>query len=130
MSSYLNGRLHSLSSFVRSPRAILHDAEVYPEPEEFKPERFLTEDGKVKEDPLLVYAFGYGRRSVCALSLTITSVDLSCFRMCPGRHLVDSTLWILVVSVLAAFNVRKKIDLHGNEIPVEGVYKDALISWV
>lgn len=45
-----------------SPRAILHDEEVYPEPEEFKPERFLTEDGKVKDDSLLVYAFGYGRR--------------------------------------------------------------------
>ncbi|KAI9451431.1 cytochrome P450 [Lactarius psammicola] len=90
--------------------AILHDAEAYPEPEEFRPERFLTEEGKVKDDPLLVYAFGYGRR------------------MCPGRHLVDSTLWILVVSVLATFNVRKKIDLNGDEIPVEGVYKDALIS--
>ena len=44
------------------PRAILHDEEVYPEPEEFRPERFLTEDGKVKDDSLLVYAFGYGRR--------------------------------------------------------------------
>lgn len=51
-------------------------------------------------------------------------------RVCPGRHLVDSTLWILVVSVLAAFSVRKKVDMSGNEIPVEGVYKDALISWV
>ncbi|KAI9435475.1 cytochrome P450 [Lactarius indigo] len=90
--------------------AILHDAEVYVEPEEFKPERFLTADGKVRDDPLLVYAFGYGRR------------------VCPGRHLVDSTLWILVVSVLATFNVRKKIDLHGNEIAVEGVYEDAPIS--
>ncbi|KAF8259329.1 cytochrome P450 [Lactarius quietus] len=89
--------------------AILHDAEVYPDPEEFKPERFLTEDGKVKDDPLLVYAFGYGRR------------------VCPGRHLVDSTLWILVVSVLAAFSVRKKVDVHGIEIPVEGAYRDAAL---
>ncbi|KAH9017371.1 cytochrome P450 [Lactarius pseudohatsudake] len=72
--------------------AILHDAEAYPEPEEFKPERFLTEDGRVSDDPLLVYAFGYGRRA------------------CPGRHLVDSMQWILVVSVLATFNVRRKID--------------------
>jgi len=90
--------------------AILHDEEVYPEPEEFKPERFMTEDGKVKDDPLLTYAFGYGRR------------------VCPGRHLVDSTLWILIVSVLAAFSVHKKVDSNGNEIPVEGVYKGALIS--
>ena len=52
------------------------------------------------------------------------------FRVCPGRHLVDSTLWILVVSVLSTFSVRKQVDLYGKEIPVEGVYKDALISWV
>ncbi|KAI0295091.1 cytochrome P450 [Multifurca ochricompacta] len=89
---------------------ILHDPEVYPDPETFKPERFLTEDGKVKDDPLLMYAFGYGRR------------------MCPGRHLVDSTLWILVASVLSAFKVHKKIDMNGNEIPVEGLYGDGLIS--
>ena len=101
---------------------------MYPDPEEFKPERFLTEDGKVKDDPLLVYAFGYGRRSVCALSSRHHEYRPFLFRVCPGRHLVDSTLWILVVSVLAVFNVRKKIDLQGNEIPVEGVYKDALIS--
>ncbi|KAH9003795.1 cytochrome P450 [Lactarius hatsudake] len=90
--------------------AILHDAEAYPEPEEFKPERFLTEDGNLRDDPLLVYAFGYGPRE------------------CPGRHLVDSMQWILVVSVLATFNVRKKIDLNGNEIAVEGVYNNARIS--
>ena len=114
-----------------SPRAILHDAEVYPEPEEFKPERFLTKDGKLKDDPLLMYAFGYGRRSVCTLYSPVTSVSpLLLFSVCPGRHLVDSTLWILVVSLLATFNVRKKVDSNGHEIPVEGVYKDALISWV
>lgn len=117
------GKLHSLSS----PRAILHDEEVYPEPEEFKPERFMTEDGKVKDDPLLTYAFGYGRRYACALLSHYTCEPLP-FRVCPGRHLVDSTLWILIVSVLAAFSVHKKVDSNGNEIPVEGVYKGALIS--
>jgi hypothetical protein len=50
--------------------------------------------------------------------------------MCPGRHLVDSTLWILVTSVLAVFEVHKKIDRCGNEIAVEDVYKDGLISCV
>ncbi|KAH9966199.1 cytochrome P450 [Lactifluus volemus] len=91
--------------------AILHDPEVYADPETFKPERFLTDDGKkVIEDPLLMYAFGYGRR------------------ICPGRDLVDSTIWILIASVLAAFDVHKKIDGHGKEIPVEGVYNHGLIS--
>ncbi|KAI0270485.1 cytochrome P450 [Gloeopeniophorella convolvens] len=90
--------------------AILHDPEVFPEPEEFRPERFLDAAGRFRDEPLVMYAFGYGRR------------------MCPGRHLVDSTLWILVVSVLAAFDVHHKLDAQGNKVPVEGRYGDALIS--
>jgi cytochrome P450 len=54
-----------LSCSLACIRAILHDPEVYGDPETFKPERFLTDDGKkVLEDPLLMYAFGYGRRCV------------------------------------------------------------------
>ncbi|RXW12273.1 hypothetical protein EST38_g13581 [Candolleomyces aberdarensis] len=46
--------------------AILHDPEVYPDPMAFKPERFLTADGKnldpKVQDPYFSGAFGYGRR--------------------------------------------------------------------
>ncbi|KAI0044341.1 cytochrome P450 [Auriscalpium vulgare] len=90
--------------------AILHDPEAYPEPDEFKPERFLTADGKVKEDPVLNAAFGFGRR------------------ICPGRHLVDTTIYIIVSSVLSAFRVEKAKDAQGNEIPVESAFTDTLIS--
>lgn len=44
---------------------MLHDPEVYPEPEVFKPERFIK-DGKLNSavrDPLTL-AFGFGRRFV------------------------------------------------------------------
>lgn len=44
-------------------RAILHDEVAYPKPFEFKPERFLKEDGKeLPPDPAIVGAFGFGRR--------------------------------------------------------------------
>ena len=82
-------------------RAVLHDPEMYPDPEDFKPERFLNEDGTVRDDPTLALAFGVGKR------------------ICPGRHLVDPTLFIFASSVLSAFNVTHAKDENGNEIPVE-----------
>lgn len=44
---------------------MLHDEEIYPNPSTFRPERFLTEDGKLDPkiwDPTTV-AFGFGGRS-------------------------------------------------------------------
>ena len=81
-------------------RAILHDPEIYPDPEEFKPERFLNEDGSVRDDPRLSLAFGIGKR------------------VCPGRHFVDATIFIVTSSVLSVFNVTKAKDENDNEIPV------------
>ena len=87
--------------YLRCFRAILHDPETYPDPEEFKPERFLNEDGSVRDDPALSLVFGVGKR------------------ICPGRHLVDSTVFIVTSSVLSVFNVTKVKDKNGNEIPVK-----------
>lgn len=50
-------------SFHFSPRSILHDADTYPQPDEFIPERFLK-DGQLNpevRDPATVL-FGFGRR--------------------------------------------------------------------
>jgi hypothetical protein len=90
-----------LDIYLRCFRAILHDPETYPDPEEFRPERFLNEDGSVRDDPTLALAFGAGKR------------------ICPGRHIVDTTLFIVASSVLSAFNVTKARDEDGKEIPVK-----------
>ncbi|KAN0125502.1 cytochrome P450 [Russula decolorans] len=81
--------------------AILHDPEAYPEPDKFKPDRFLHEDGTVRDDPMLSLVFGIGKR------------------ICPGRHLVEATLFIVTSSILSVFNVTKAKDENGNEIPVK-----------
>jgi cytochrome P450 len=86
---------------LRCFRAILHDPEVYPDPEEFKPERFLNEDGSVRDDPILSFVFGFGKR------------------ICPGRHFVDATIFIVTSSVLSVFKVVKAKDENGHEIPVK-----------
>jgi cytochrome P450 len=90
-----------LDIYLRRFRAIIRDPETYLDPEEFKPERFLNEDGSVKDDPTLALAFGAGKR------------------ICPGRHIIDATLFIVVSSVLSSFNVTKAKDENGNEIPVK-----------
>ncbi|KAH9016878.1 cytochrome P450 [Lactarius hengduanensis] len=80
--------------------AILHDPELYPDPEAFNPDRFLNEDGTFRDDPMISLAFGAGRR------------------ICPARHFVDVTLFIVTASVLSVFNVTRARDKNGNEIPV------------
>jgi len=89
------------STMVANAWAILHDPEIYPEPEEFKPERFLKEDGSVRDDPTLSLVFGIGKR------------------ICPGRHFVDATIFIVTSSVLSVFDVTKAKDENGHEIPVK-----------
>jgi cytochrome P450 len=82
-------------------RAVLHDPEVYPDPEVFNPERFLNKDGSLRDDPAMSLFFGVGKR------------------ICPGRHFVEATLFIVVSSVLSVFNITKATDENGHEIPVK-----------
>ena len=82
-------------------RAILHDPEAYPEPDKFKPERYLNEDGTVRDDPALSLVFGIGKR------------------ICPGRHLAEATVFIVTSSILSVFSVTKAKDENGNEISVK-----------
>ncbi|PFH47283.1 hypothetical protein AMATHDRAFT_77275 [Amanita thiersii Skay4041] len=73
--------------------ALLHDEEIYLDPSEFKPERFMK-DGKINKevrDPAHA-AFGFGRQ------------------ICPGQFLAFSSMWITVASLLAAFDITKAVD--------------------
>ncbi|KAI0061748.1 cytochrome P450 [Artomyces pyxidatus] len=98
------------SIVVANAWAILHDPELYPDPEVFRPERFLTSDGQPKDDPMLSMAFGFGGR------------------ICPGRHIVDAMLFIVVASVLSAFNVGVPKDAEGKDIPVADNYVGNALS--
>ncbi|KAI0264159.1 cytochrome P450 [Gloeopeniophorella convolvens] len=90
--------------------AILRDPSVYPEPDEFKPERFLNSDGTVRDDPMQSVVFGYGKR------------------ICPGRHFVDGTLFITVASLLSVFNIERKKDQKGEDIAFEPKHTDGILS--
>ncbi|KAH6917895.1 cytochrome P450 [Coprinopsis sp. MPI-PUGE-AT-0042] len=73
--------------------SMLTDPVKYPDPFSFKPERYLKNGvlnpNAPKPEDL---AFGNGRR------------------ICPGRYLADDTLYMIIVGVLAAFDISAPID--------------------
>ncbi|OCH93697.1 cytochrome P450 [Obba rivulosa] len=84
---------------IQNTWGILHNPEEYPEPDEFRPERFLK-DGKWNPDVMDpgVIAFGAGRR------------------ICPGRYLSELTLFITIACVLHTFDITPALDLQGKPI--------------
>jgi cytochrome P450 len=88
-------RIHILGFIQLYTRAILHDSVMYPEPDVFKPERFINPNGTLREDPELAAAFGFGKR------------------ICPGRHLADATLFIAIASLLSVFDITKRSGTDG-----------------
>ncbi|KAF9447893.1 cytochrome P450 [Macrolepiota fuliginosa MF-IS2] len=85
---------------------ILNDEAIFPEPQKFKPERFL-ENGKIRKDvldPEIVGSFGFGRRK------------------CPGSAHALSTSWFATFLLLATFEITKAKDENGNEVGPEVKY--------
>ncbi|KAI0849538.1 O-methylsterigmatocystin oxidoreductase [Daldinia vernicosa] len=75
-----------------------HDPEVYEEPTVFNPDRYLeprNEPSPYNE------IFGYGRR------------------VCPGRHLSDSSVFLTIAQTLAVFTIRKVLDKEGRQTEVK-----------
>jgi cytochrome P450 len=85
-------------------RAMLHDKNVYTNPFEFNPDRFIDpETGKIDysraRDPLHA-CFGFGRR------------------ICPGRFMAFESLWLAIASLIATFDIEKpkeKVTLPSGE---------------
>jgi len=93
--------------------AMLHDPEVYPEPFEFIPERFMLKDGSGLDpdakDPEFA-CFGFGRR------------------VCPGRYMAYSAVWIAIAQLIGVFDLRKAKDENGNIIHPKHEYQATLLN--
>lgn len=91
---------------------MLHDEKTFYEPEEFIPERWLNKDGSLREEmrDAELAAFGFGRR------------------ICPGRHLAATSIWIGIASVLTTFNLVKPVDKNGKVIEPTGEYISGLVT--
>lgn len=66
--------------------AISRDPDVFPDPDAFKPDRWLDTEGRVRDD-IKFFVFGFGRR------------------VCPGQHVANSSVFINAAFVLWAFRL-------------------------
>ncbi|KAG5724292.1 O-methylsterigmatocystin oxidoreductase [Termitomyces sp. T112] len=89
-------------------RAMTLDENVYSNPKEFIPERFLPKPvGNGEPYPPI---FGWGRR------------------ICPGRHFGDGSLWIAIATILATTTITNAIDEWGQKIIPEVRFKSAILN--
>ncbi|KAJ7189236.1 cytochrome P450 [Mycena filopes] len=108
---YRGLRIPAKSIVIGNVWAILNDETVYPQPQAFNPNRFLLANGKPNPDVREPQAaFGFGRR------------------ICPGRYMATSAVWIAVASILAAFEITKAVGEHGQIIEPTYEYLTDLIS--
>ncbi|OJA10779.1 hypothetical protein AZE42_00271 [Rhizopogon vesiculosus] len=92
--------------------AMLHDANIYPDPLIFSPERFSDQarnkDLGINEFPW--QAFGFGRRK------------------CPGRWLAYDSAWLSIACILSVYSIERAIDENGLEIVPEVAYTSSMLS--
>ncbi|KAG2049584.1 cytochrome P450 [Suillus hirtellus] len=62
------------------------DPEVYPEPDAFKPQRWIDDEGRLRDD-LAFFVYGFGRR------------------VCPGQHVANKSVFINSLLMLWAFQL-------------------------
>ncbi|RDX45826.1 cytochrome P450 [Lentinus brumalis] len=92
--------------------ACMHDPQVFPDPEVFRPERFIR-DGKLDttvRDPFH-FTFGFGRR------------------ICPGRYFAESSMFINISAVLHVFDIGPPVDEASVPIKVVPELTDGLIAY-
>jgi hypothetical protein len=92
-------------------RAMCRNEEKYPNASEFNPDRFLNSDGTLTDDTVSM-VWGFGRR------------------ICPGRHLAESSLWSAMVCMLAVFKLSKAKDETGKEIEIKPQWHGGLTAYV
>ncbi|KAG1792197.1 cytochrome P450 [Suillus plorans] len=66
--------------------SISRDPEVYPEPDAFKPQRWIDDQGRLRDD-LTFFVYGFGRR------------------VCPGQHVANRSVFINSLLILWAFRL-------------------------
>jgi cytochrome P450 len=117
---------------------MLRDEQLYPDPSKFDPERFMEkvdEETRRRRDPRSCI-FGFGRRYVffwCFLLLLnhcLFLFKIPVIRICPGSHLVESSIWLLIVCMIATLDISKAKDEHGREIDPNPKFDNEVVRYI
>ncbi|KAI0097573.1 cytochrome P450 [Nemania sp. FL0031] len=84
-----------------------HDPSTYPNPSAFDPSRYI---GPYPAPDPTKHIFGYGRR------------------ICPGRYLATSSVWLTIAQSLSVFEISKGLDKNGREVEPTVEFSPNLIS--
>ena len=110
---------------------MFNDENEYPDPETFKPERYLN-NGDLENGPRnpVDVIFGFGRRFVVLIFFTnfyfiivlrkiirLSILIIDCHRVCPGSHIGLSNLFLSAASILTVFEINQAHDEKGRPIP-------------
>ncbi|KAG6831353.1 hypothetical protein H0H87_005498 [Tephrocybe sp. NHM501043] len=93
--------------------AITRDERIYKNASDFIPERFLDKVDPATErrrDPRN-YVFGFGRRQ------------------CPGQNLVESSIWLLMASMIATLDIAKAVDASGRRVEPKVDFDNPIFSY-
>ncbi|ELU38334.1 cytochrome P450 [Rhizoctonia solani AG-1 IA] len=98
---YRGYRIPAGSTLISNIYAITRDERIYPDPENFIPERFdANQPGPSPPNPR-DFVFGIGRR------------------ICPGNHIADASVWLAIANLVATMDISKACDSNG--VPIEPV---------
>lgn len=90
--------------------AMTRDSATYPDSDSFLPERHLpSRGGPICRDPKSI-VFGFGRR------------------ICPGRFLADSSVWLIAANLLATFDIMNARHPNGDVITPENAFLSGAVS--
>jgi cytochrome P450 len=85
--------------------SIHREVKRYPDPDSFRPERWLEQSWPTYKEPLTTYpnmqnfsSFGFGRR------------------ICPGQHIAERSLYIEIAKIAWACDISQKLDAAGQPI--------------